>query len=775
MVGTTLLLLATLVPYATSYLAPLPLLTDRTANSIRIQFAEYVSRNGGVNLAYEVSSKSLTNTDWVVFDRPDVSSTPRNAAYLLSVKVDADKSISSGFYQLGYGHSSTTPYDSEKRTYSAPIPWDASPAQVQTALGFIQGIKVNQVTRCQEGFDGPLFSCPFASQGAFQWLIILDIPVNELPIDLYVHRSEFGNTWSDVKTQQVTVDKFQPAMTSPNMCYQGICVVTVTGLASSMGYSFRIRVLSTLGWSEYSTSSSYVSTLDARPPTRPSAPQLLATSSGFVSMQIIPASRLEGVTLVESQYRRIKASSWSIGPFIDPRIDHTLTLTAITNSVLYEMRVRYGNHFGLGPYSSPSEPFSLQRVVSSANLSIDTLFNIADVTSTSVTLHLHSDSNVVLGSSTYEIQYKQIYSNSWRAVVKTPVLISSLQGVAVQEISTRSDYQGTCFGTFRLSVGTVDPSRTQDSTTSDLSYDSSAVDVLDALTNIPVIRTNKIIPRIVVKRRNNLFNGYIWNVEIQGYEHLLNIHVFNIDLSTNNGTSCFMYGDPVVVEVLEDGAATLQTQSTTLIVTDLIPQTNYTFRLHLITSGGLDLISIGKNATTLVDLTIEVPMSTLGNSKQAYSELMNRPVGGSIIAYGNGKQAARTSDFYYMDSIGEGGGPNFDGKNGYCVGITHDLYKVSMQKVKYFLYKPSTYKYSVPSNSDTTQFVTFKCWGGGGAGSKLSSGGGAGFAQITIRVNRGDVFTVDIGGAGRNIYMYYMHYILNICAHFNGFACLYVV
>lgn len=723
------------------YRSPIPVLSSRTHTSLLVEFDEYLSADGSTNIAYELSHRSLVSGTWTVSQSEDTS--PRDVVYLIEVRVDPGKTVSSGFFRVGYGHSSTLPPDNDIPTQSTAIPFDATAAQLAAALSNIQGIQVQLVTRCQEGYADLTLPCPDAGQGAFQWLVFLDQPI-ALQTNLYILDWSLGSTWSG-PGPQVQISRFQLGMVASNQCIGGSCRRNVTGLRPSMVYSFRVRVLTTSGWSGYSPSSNYVSTLEAKAPSRPPAPSVIAVYGLNATLMVAAPPSVEGVTTVLSQYRAVGTGTWLSGPEVDlssGRGSGAFSVGPLSAGVFYEARVQSANYFGLSPPSLASKPFELTDLLS-ANISIDPLFGISGVSFDSVNITVRGDYRVIGGTNLYQIQYRSAYDASWLLASNQATLTSSIAGVLKQIISTRRDDAVTCGGFFKLSLGTVDPTFLDGSVTPELPFDASADAVSAALLNLKVVRENSLPVDVVVNREPNSFNGFSWTVEFHQMDTGSTLQLFRSAFSSSNGNNCFSYGDTVVIDLVSDGAPTLLTPSALIPIGSLRQQTAYNFRLVVTSGDGRVLFSDLKNATTSVK-----PAEAAPSVSRPFSSSANPVIGGSEIHSASGQSPANMNDLYYREGIGRGGNAGEPGGSGLCVVLWHDLYKTFDFNVKAYFYTGNKQRLSIPSSASDTGLLTFKCWGGGGGGAFNSPGGGGGFAQLTVRTRGGDTFLISVAGGG---------------------------
>jgi hypothetical protein len=111
------------------------------------------------------------------------------------------------------------------------------------------------------------------------------------------------------------------------------------------------------------SSSNYSELNDGRVPSRPRAPTISLSAIG-VTLKIIQPPTAQGVTIIESQYRKVDIpSSWTTGPIFDTNTNfqrNSLVLNINNLTVgLYETRIRMLNQYGYSPYSSSSEQFNI--------------------------------------------------------------------------------------------------------------------------------------------------------------------------------------------------------------------------------------------------------------------------------------------------------------------------------------------------------------------------------------------------------------------------------
>lgn len=147
-------------------------------------------------------------------------------------------------------------------------------------------------------------------------------------------------------------------------------------------------------------------------------------------------------------------------------------------------------------------------------------------------------------------------------------------------------------------------------------------------------------------------------------------------------------------------------------------------------------------------------------------DVYQNQLGDAFVMAANGSSAARTHEPMYVPYVAVGGSSGQPGGNGLCLAVQYTADIPNSYSTLHFGYTGGIQRYVVPDRVGTApepSQVTFKCWGGGGAGGKVSdlapmmhkhlpasmSDGGAGaFAQLSVYVLPGDSFEIVVGGGG---------------------------
>ena len=233
--------------------------TTCTTSSILVKFNAYSKSTGGGGdvEAYEVSMRSLYNTQWSVLgDR--LGSSGRNVSEVQIVSIRVNQRTSawagprlSGTFRLGIERQQTVAEDFQMPSVTPRIPFDATADQMKEALGAISSISIRDVKRCDEitvpgdpgapvpaegtltggtgrpitsksGFEGWVNGCPYnaQNQGGYKWLIVFDIPAaGDTVPKLIVFKNELtANSWTPLPEAYTTGS---PTPTSPTPLQAG--------------------------------------------------------------------------------------------------------------------------------------------------------------------------------------------------------------------------------------------------------------------------------------------------------------------------------------------------------------------------------------------------------------------------------------------------------------------------------------------------------------------------------------------------------------------------
>jgi subtilisin-like proprotein convertase family protein len=806
-----------------------PKVLSATSDSMTVIFDSYYTAIGGELLSYELSQRSLFNSKWdLVNNNIGMEGFNISVSQIVSIRVDDGQTLNSGSFRLSLIRNSNFGEDFEDPVRTPNIPWDATSAQMKTALTSISNVIVREVKRCDEfgnnmdeghgGVEGWIYGCPYQTKGGFQWLVTFDVEAmgSTLPL-LYQYRNELQpNTWTGVGNQ-ITITHLRKGMVNPTLCLKGICTFVVKGLEEGTPYGFRYRSLTDIsGWSEYSAVSEFELTDENRPPPKPRPPTLsIASMSRIILLVNIPLSSPK-VTRVYGQYRRYKddlQNKWVNGPVLNlntSKLDgyYTLLFDKLDSKIEYEFRVRSLNNIGFSPYSAPSTPF--YTLVDSSNvltpLSPENSGDSSSISSTYIDVNIKSNANdeTEIGTVDYKVQYKTEKETNWHSLQDSVSFFPKKEGVEVQEVITRSDsFDGVdakCDGYFWLRLGTVETDKIDDAVTQPIKFDATANEMEYALRTITKIKIAN--PRIFVRRSSNIYNGYTWNIELQGmgdiskfqlYKHTLFATLMTPQVLIGawdpvqfiNTTTVIPAGSPyancwsasinapVISRTVQEGDDTILKKSKLIRINNLKPETSYLIRSQYIdlnsNPGPISPEVVIKTKSIVKKIEFNDPNY---KSNALSSNLMADPArstgipqGPSVTVSGIGNNPAKQNDYYYIPGSGMGGLSGQSGSNGLCVLLSYNPRKEVPYNVKNFYFTGIEQKYEVPIDNVVTghiSLLTIKCWGGGGGGGKLtdlneiitdktalSKGGGGAYAQVSFHVKPKDVITFLVGGGGK--------------------------
>ena len=402
------LLLFTLVScFDIGLVPPAPKALMPTATSIQLTFEPLATTGMGTNdiLLYEISQRTIFNGIWsLVQSGLGQQSQGLLEAQIVTVHVDGDVQVSAGQFQLGLTWTNRSNGLGDESGYliaTPPIPWNADSATFMSALqqmssgaeGTIPSpnylyphLQIKGVVRCDEtvdynkmgynGFELGLFKCPYAGQGGFSWMVFFQSTASSGIPSLYPYSDELGSIWTG-SGPTITVSQFSRGRINPTLCSLETCSYAVQGLTSATPYAFRVRALSSsAGWSAYSKTSEFVMTLEVKAPSRPRPPLITQSDSTTAMLQISQPAAVQGVTLIETQYRRVDvAGAWTAGPSVDltvnfQKVNYIVTLFGLTTGAVYETRVRLLNAVGYSLYSTSSPAFLMTAIVAQQEIGV---------------------------------------------------------------------------------------------------------------------------------------------------------------------------------------------------------------------------------------------------------------------------------------------------------------------------------------------------------------------------------------------------------------------
>jgi len=771
--------------------APFSSPKDNTHDSILVQWEEYQSQRGGIVDFYELSYRPSFDPHWHTVDSVGNSGANRTQAQILSIRVDEGKDLSSsqGTFTLGINYGGLNPQDFEHTARTPRIPYDATAAQLKTALSFLTAINVLTVKRCDEfgtttvangGFEEWMHSCPYGDRGGFRWLIVFDTPTRDATFPkLYAYRENLGNTWSGLG-EQVFVSRIHGGAVGPSVCFEGVCSYKLEELDEATPYLFRVRThQNVIGWTDYTPTSESIFTKQFRAPAKSRVPVAMSIQETSISYSIVAPSNVQGVEYFQSNYRKTGDEVWMTGPTLDVshNIDasdytfeyYTLLLTNLAPGESYELRVRAVNAAGVGAYSSVSAPtttvINAQETAAVLPPKITTEGIAAD--SILATIEAIPDANVGIYKNNYKLQYKQSNRENWIELPKKINLSIRKVGVEVQEVSVRSDSSRGCNGFFWIKLQGAAPDLVDSSVTSAIPFSATEEEFVAAILDIP--RIARAGARVSARRKNNEFNGYTWVFDIEG---MGNIEKFQNDRNdlTNKETGAVCWtgaGFVTNTRTIKDGIDVLTPGAADVQVTGLSPQTSYDLRVVRLDDRS--------NAETFSEVIQVVTTAAFGAppasdviEEEEYRDAHNPYLAGQYAVGGFGPVAARNHDFHYATAIGEGGDSGVSGSDGQCVVLSFSPKRDEAYKTDFYFFESKVVQHYVPvieSHRSQVTRLTIKCWGGGGGGGelsnyenilegmegreKLSQGGGGAFAQITLDVLPGEMFNIQVAGGGK--------------------------
>jgi hypothetical protein len=765
-----------------SFPAPFVERNDIYSDKIRIRFQEFESGTAGEVDGYEISVRSIYDSEWIISDpKNGISSWNKSEAQIVSVRADAG-SNKGGTFSLGIVYDTLNPEDIQHAARTTRIPWDATSSEFKRALESLQAIKVRTVVRCDEfggdtivghgGFEGWFHGCPFHKYGGYRWLIVFDeLARNAVFPKLVVYRNHLDHGWSR-PGDQVTVSRVPGGSIHPNFCNKRVCSSVVSNLLEATPYMFRVRAHYNIdGWSAWSMVSNPIFTKENRIPSKPKAPRLSLTRQHSASLFLDIPSESQVIDVYYSQYRQVQPlGSWVNGPEFkvedyygsNPSY-YVLIIDNLEPNTEYVCRVRAGNTLGVSQYSVDSSVFKTVASVEDEQVVSPPIIPTQSLSSTSILVTVESKPNQYSNENyaDFHVQYRQKDREYWITTPEKLKLITKRVGVAVQSISVRSDSSNGCSGYFSLGLEGTLPNLADSSVASDIPFDATEEEFREAILSIS--RINKTATRVSTRRFANAFNGYDWFLDIEGMGNIPKFHhVRNSLLNIDNGELCWTGAGYVVsISSIKDGVDTYMTASSQVLVSGLTPQTSYDFRVLRIdsrTSNRMysEIVSVVTSSTKTIE---EEAVET------ASTESSNPYMAGDFKVGGSGESAARKEDFYYAVGSANGGEGGKDGSHGHCVLITFRKNTFIPYVVNHFYYTGTTAVYVIPeirSEDFPVTRVTIKCWGGGGGAgvipntetvsgvdiNRITLGGGGAFAQLTMNVESGQKIEINVGGGG---------------------------
>jgi subtilisin-like proprotein convertase family protein len=468
----------------------------------------------------------------------------------------------------------------------------------------------------------------------------------------------------------------------------------------------------------------------------------------------------------------------------------------------YEARCAAVNHVGSSSYSSASQQFKTTydtELIYTPQTPIIEEWKTGSIASNHIDVVIRNNPSreISIAKTVYRVQYRSELETRWHSYPNKVIFYTRKQGVEIQKIvsratGTRYIYNTTtnellavketkCEGRFWLRMGVVASDSVSETMTSAIPFDASVDQLVSSIYDIQKIKRSN--PRITAHRIDNEYNGYTWTVEIQGLGDIPRLQLqkhtlYAEDVITNTKIGeCYEEApaDPVLSATLQNGNDVFADDEQTVRIGGLNPQLGYYFRVQVIDVDNHNepgLVSNVTYARTTPDFDPEtgegvVPLDGVlpGDRKvESIEQVAKKGKGvGPAVAYGGTQSVpAKENDISYNVGAGIGGKSGQSGGNGFCSAVSYNPRKSQPTENFRFYYNNAEQTFVVPPATPldgTIQIMTFKLWGGGGGGGKiadldananteLSQGGGGAFAQISVLVQPGDVFTILIGGGG---------------------------
>ena len=310
-----------------------PELSNATTTGMTVTWEPTIESESYAVDAYRVEVLSLQerHKGWQVLDDAVEEARTRNEVQFINVRVDRGSRVSGGGFWLYLAYDGIHPIDTDhKQAVTPEIPWDASAAQMKSALEALDTVNVVQVRRCDAAFlpnkpgaEAWVGRCPFGHLGGYTWVVEFERPRTEKDHNWFLgtDRKVAEDGWNerlqkDVKSAQEAgrmpllsvwketislrdgykwsgpgagievwrASNYQPCgstlhelnlghdfdapMSPPSLCtYRAENLKRPGGL-----YAFRISAHNAAGWSAPSQPSSYRRLDAVEPPPRPIAP-----------------------------------------------------------------------------------------------------------------------------------------------------------------------------------------------------------------------------------------------------------------------------------------------------------------------------------------------------------------------------------------------------------------------------------------------------------------------------------------------------------------------
>ena len=316
-----------------------PELSNATTTGMTVTWEPTIESESYAVDAYRVEVLSLQerHKGWQVLDDAVEEARTRNEVQFINVRVDRGSRVTGGGFWLYLAYDGIHPIDTDhKQAVTPEIPWDASAAQMKSALEALDTVNVVQVRRCDASFlpnkdntgtgaEAWVGRCPFGHLGGYTWVVEFERPRTEMdeawswayPRDVKLARDGWNERLQkDVKSAQEAgrmpllavwketislrdgykwsgpgagievwrASNYQPCGSTLHELNLGhdfdapmpppsLCTYRAENLKRPGGlYAFRISAHNAAGWSAPSQPSSYRRLDAVEPPPRPIAP-----------------------------------------------------------------------------------------------------------------------------------------------------------------------------------------------------------------------------------------------------------------------------------------------------------------------------------------------------------------------------------------------------------------------------------------------------------------------------------------------------------------------
>ena len=310
-----------------------PELSNATTTGMTVTWEPTIESESYAVDAYRVEVLSLQerHKGWQVLDDAVEEARTRNEVQFINVRVDRGSRVSGGGFWLYLAYDGIHPIDTDhKQAVTPEIPWDASAAQMKSALEALDTVNVVQVRRCDAAFlpnkpgaEAWVGRCPFGHLGGYTWVVEFERPRTEKDHNWFLgtDRKVAEDGWNerlqkDVKSAQEAgrmpllsvwketislrdgykwsgpgagievwrASNYQPCGSTLHELNLGhdfdapmpppsLCTYRAENLKRPGGlYAFRISAHNAAGWSAPSQPSSYRRLDAVEPPPRPIAP-----------------------------------------------------------------------------------------------------------------------------------------------------------------------------------------------------------------------------------------------------------------------------------------------------------------------------------------------------------------------------------------------------------------------------------------------------------------------------------------------------------------------